>query len=72
MKNNYQDKFKKRVNTLIDYYFNSYDEYNEETINDFFTGLFYSYETEEDLDIANEAEQQIRDMVFNGSVKHEA
>lgn len=64
------DNYEKLVNDLIDDYFNSYNEYNEITINDFFTDLFYTFKTEEDMDIANEAEQQVRDIVFNGGIKH--
>lgn len=60
-----QDKFEREVNSLIDEYFNSYEVYNEITINDFFTDLFYEVYNEEELDIINEAEQQVRDMVFN-------
>lgn len=71
MQNDYSlNNFEDNVNSLIDEYFNSYNEYNETTINDFFTNKFYEFETEEDMDIANEAEQQVRDMVFNGGIKH--
>ena len=70
MQNDYSlNNFEDNVNSLIDEYFNSYNEYNEITINDFFTNLFYNFETEEDIDIANEAEQQVRDIVFNGGIK---
>ncbi len=64
------DNYEKKVNDLIDSYFNNYNEYNEITINDFFTNLFYTFDTQEDMDIANDAEQQVRNIVFNGGIKN--
>lgn len=64
------DNYEKKVNEIIDAYFNNYNEYNETTINAYFTDLFYDFETELDMDIANEAEQQIRNIVFNGGIKN--
>lgn len=58
------DNFEKQVNSLIDAYFNKYNEYNEITINEYFTDAFYYVENELDLDILNEAEQQVRHLVF--------
>lgn len=63
------DNFEKKVNKLIDSYFNNYNEYNEITINDFFRKLSYEFNTQEE-DIANDAEQQIRNIVFNGGIKN--
>lgn len=63
------DNYEKKVNKIIDTYFNNYNEYNEVTINAYFSDLFYDFETELDMDIANEAEQQIRNIVFNGGIK---
>ena len=58
------DNFEKQVNSLVDAYFNNYTEYNEITINEYFTDAFYYVENELDLDILNEAEQQVRHLVF--------
>ena len=68
--NNSLDSFEKTVNILVDNYFNSYQEYNETTINDYFTNLFYACEDELDMDLINEAEQQVRNIVFNGDIKN--
>ena len=70
MSKNYSlNEFEKKVNNLIDLYFNNYNEYNEITINDFFRKLSYKFNTQEE-DIANDAEQQIRNIVFKGGIKN--
>lgn len=63
------NEFEKNAEKLVDDYFNKYTEYNEETINEYFTDLFYGTESYKDIDLANEAEQQIRDIVFKGGEK---
>lgn len=64
------NEFEKNAEKLVDDYFNKYTEYNEETINEYFTDLFYDTESYEDMDLANEAEQIVREIVFKGGVKH--
>lgn len=69
-KNYSLNEFEKNAEKLVDDYFNSYTEYNESTINEYFTDLFYNTNSYEDMDLANEAEQQIRNIVFNGGIKN--
>ena len=70
MNNTSLDDYEKKVEQLVDAYFNIYNEYNDVTINTYFSDLFYSIETELNMDIANDTEQQIRNIVFNGGIKN--
>ncbi len=69
-KNYSLNEFEKKVEELVDEYFNNYTEYNEITINDYFTNLFYTTNLYEEIEIENEAEQIVREIVFKRGVKH--
>ena len=64
------NEFEKNAEKLVDNYFNAYTEYNESTIDEYFTDLFYDTESYEDMDLVNEAEQIVREIVFKGGVKY--
>lgn len=44
---------------------NNIKSVNEEDINDYFTGLFYEIEDEDDIELMNKAEDYIRDKYLN-------
>lgn len=69
-KNYSLDEFEKKAEELVDDYFNNYTKYNESTINEYFTALFCDAESYEEMDVANEAEQIVREIVFKGGVKY--